>query len=452
MTDTGNLSDNYLDRDRQHLLHPLHNDALHRDHGHVWVRGEGSKLIDADGRAYIDGLSGLWNVTAGHGRQELVDAATQQMSELAYCSGYAGSTNPAAIELAERLAAITYPDINHFFFTSGGGESSDTCFKTARYYWRMLGKPEKTKVISRSFSYHGVTLAAMSATGLSAYWPMFEPRVPGFSQIASPYPYRYESDDNVSPGIAAANELEQAILQEGPDTVAMFFAEPVQGAGGVIVPPDDYFPRIREICDEYDVLLVADEVITGFGRTGKMFGLEHWGVEPDMIQFAKAITSGYFPFGGVGMSGRIVDTLNSGDAVWMHSYTYSAHPVGCRVALATLDIVESEDFVQQAADKGEYLLNQLRDALGNHPNMGDIRGLGMMAAVEYVQDKATKAAFPVEDGIGAKINLACQRRGLFSRISGTAIFCIAPPIVTSEVELKELVDIVRAATIEVLRE
>jgi adenosylmethionine-8-amino-7-oxononanoate aminotransferase len=437
-----------LSRDQAHMIHPLHNAAVHA-HGHVWVHADGIMLTDADGRSYIDGLSGLWNVVAGHGRDELADAAAKQMKTLAYCSGYAGSSNPQAIELAERIAGLTYPTINHFFFTSGGGESSESCFKTARYYWRLKGKPNKTKVISRIWGYHGVTLAAMSATGISSYWPMFEPRVPGFLHIPSPYPYRYEAPDGISQGVAAANELEQAILHEGPDTVAMFFAEPVQGAGGVIVPQDDYFPRIREICDKYDVLLVSDEVITGFGRTGKMFGLEHWNVEPDMIQFAKAITSGYFPLGGIGINEEILQTLNSGEMTWMHAFTYSAHPVGCAVALRNLDIIEQEDFVGQARDKGKYFLDALNSALAGHSNVGDVRGLGLMAAVEIVQDKATKAEFAAEEKIGIKVHAAAEEHGLFSRMRGD-VFCLAPPIVISEPELDRVVSILRDAIVDVL--
>jgi putrescine---pyruvate transaminase len=440
----------FLSRDQAHLIHPLHSPAVHQA-GHVWIKGEGAILIDADGKQYLDALSGLWNVTAGHGRRELVEAAARQMQTLPYCSGYAGSTNPRAIELAERLAELTYPSINRFFFTSGGGEASDTSFKTARYYWKLKGKPEKTKVISRQWGYHGVTLAAMSATGISSYWPMFEPRVPGFLQIPSPYPYRYEAPPGISPGLAAANELEQAILQEGPDTVAMFLAEPVQGAGGVIVPQDDYFGRIREICDKYDVLLVADEVITGFGRTGTMFGLEHWNIEPDMIQFAKAITSGYFPLGGVGVSDEIAEVFDSGSSVYMHAYTYSAHPVGCAVGLAMLDIIEKENFPAQAAEKGEYLLSKLRAALAAHPHVGDVRGLGLMAAVEFVQDKTTKAEFPPEQQIGVKVHAAAQQRGLFSRLRGD-VFCIAPPIVTTTAQLDQLVDGLQGAVVEVLGE
>jgi adenosylmethionine-8-amino-7-oxononanoate aminotransferase len=427
-----------LARDLAHLIHPLHAPSLQKG-AHVWVKGEGARLIDADGKEYLDGLSGLWNVNVGHGRKELAQAAYDQMATLGYCSGYTGSSNPAAIELAERLASWTYPSIKKFFFTSGGGESSDSSFKTARYYWRLKGKPGKTKVISRQWGYHGVTLAAMSATGIASYWPMFEPRVPGFVHIPSPYPYRYPTPAGVAQGIAAANELEKAILQEGPDTVGMFLAEPVQGAGGVIPPQDDYFPRIREICSKYEVLLVSDEVITGFGRTGTKFGLEHWGVEPDMMQFAKGITSGYFPLGGIGISEEVAKTLESADPVWMHAYTYSSHPVGCRVALANMDIIEREGLVSEAKRKGKKLLEGLR-GLASHPHVGDVRGLGMMCAVEMVKDKATKEEFPAGDKVGARVHEEAQKRGLFSRHRGD-VFLIAPPLVTTDAEIDRIVNI-----------
>jgi len=433
-----------LERDHQHLIHPLHTRAGHSN-GRVWVSGEGAVLVDANGDAYLDGLSGLWNNTAGNGRAELVAAAAQQMSELAFMSGYAGSSNERAIELAERLANLAYPNINRFYFTSGGGEATDSNIKMARYYWKLKGKPDKTKVISRVLGYHGVTLAAMCATGISTYWPMFEPRIPGFSHIPSPYPYRYEAPPGISQGIAAANELEKQILAEGPDTVAMFIAEPVQGAGGVIPPQADYFKRIREICDQYDVLLVADEVITGFGRTGKMFALEHWGVQPDLIQFAKAITSGYFPFGGIGVSDEIADAMDAEGKPWMHAYTYSAHPVGCSVALAMLNIIEKESFPAQAAAKGERLLSELQAALGGHPNVGDVRGLGLMCAVEVVKDRATKAQFTPDDGIGAQLTKAMVERGLFTRLKGEDVICLAPPIVTTNEQLDSIVERVASA-------
>ena len=437
-----------IERDLEHLIHPLHSRATHKD-GHVWVSGEGAVMVDADGREYLDGLSGLWNVALGHGREELAQAARDQMAELAYCSGYAGSSNLRAIELAEKLSGLTYPSITRFFFTSGGGEASETSFKVARSYWKLRGFPSKTKVISRQWGYHGVTLAAMSATGISAYWPLFEPRVPGFLQIPSPYPYRYQCPPGASPGIAAADELERAILREGPETVAMFLAEPVQGAGGVIVPQEDYFPRIREICDQYDVLFVADEVITGFGRTGKWFALEHWGVEPDLMQFAKAITSGYFPLGGVGVTERVARALDQSGSPWMHAYTYSAHPVGCAVALRTLEILEREGLPAEAAVKGDYLLDRLKGSLADHPHVGEVRGKGLMCAVEYVKNKASKEEFDPAEKVGERLSAEARRRGLFSRARGD-IFFIAPPLVTSMDQLDRIVAILSEATEAVL--
>ena len=429
-----------IDRDIAHLVHPLHNQAAHES-AKIWVGGKGAYIEDSEGNEYIDCLSGLWNNTAGNGRPELADAAAAQMRQMAFVSGYAGSSNPRAIELSERLAHLTYPSINHFYLTSGGGESTDSNIKLARYYWKLKGKPDKTKVISRIWGYHGVTLAAMCATGIPAYWPMFEPRIPGFSHIPSPYPYLYEAPEgSKSQGIAAADELEKQILEEGADTVAMFIAEPVQGAGGVIVPQEDYFKRIREICDQYEVLLVADEVITGFGRTGKMFGLEHWGIEPDLMQFAKAITSGYFPLGGIGISDEIASVMNDSGSPWMHAYTYSSHPVGCAVALAMMDIVENEDFVGQAQTKGKHLLVKLKEALADHPHVGEVRGLGMMCGVELVKDKATKEMFDASDGIGAKVHAETVKRGMFSRVRGDC-YCVAPPIVTSESTIDDIASI-----------
>ncbi len=438
-----------VNRDAAHLVHPLHSPSAHAT-AQVWAGGEGAYLVDVEGNRFIDGLSGLWNNTAGNGRSELADAAARQMKEMAFASGYVGSTNPRAIELAERLAGLTYPGINHFYLTSGGGESTDSNIKMARYYWKLMGKPEKTKVISRIWGYHGVTFAAMCATGIAPYWGMFEPRIPGFSHIPSPYPYLYEAPEGASSqGIAAADELEKKILEEGPDTVAMFIAEPVQGAGGVIVPQDDYFPRIRQICDKYDVLLVSDEVITGFGRTGRMFGLEHWGVQPDLIQFAKAITSGYFPLGGIGISDEIAAVMNDSGSPWMHAYTYSSHPVGCAVALAMLDLIEREQFVDQARDKGRRLLVKLKEALADHPHVGEVRGLGLMCAVEYVQDKAAKTPFDASEAIGSRIHAETVKRGMFSRVRGDA-YCIAPPIVTDETTLDQIPQIMAEATKAVL--
>ncbi|MGR3914589.1 MAG: aspartate aminotransferase family protein [Gammaproteobacteria bacterium] len=437
-----------LARDHRHLIHPLHHTAGHAD-GRVWVRGEGAHLYDADGNRFIDGLSCLWNVSAGHGRRELRDAAAAQMDALAFSSSYAGGSNRPAIELAERLAQMLYPRINNFYFTCGGGEATDSNIKLARSYWKARGKPDKSKVISRIWGYHGVTLAAMCATGIAGYWKAFAPVIPGFSHIPAPDPYHYPAPaDGASQGIAAANELEKEILKQGADSVAMFIAEPVQGAGGVIVPPADYFARIREICDQYEVLLVSDEVITGFGRTGKMFGLQHYGVEPDLMQFAKSVTSGALPLGGIGMSDEIAETITAGETPWMHAYTYSGHPTSCAVALATLDIIEKEDLPGQAARKGKFLLDKLHAALDAHAHVGNVRGQGMMAGVEVVEDKATKKWFAPGFGLGAKLTRAMMRRGLYTRVRSEVI-CIAPPLITPESTLEEIAGIVRDAVDEV---
>jgi adenosylmethionine-8-amino-7-oxononanoate aminotransferase len=431
-----------LDTDAAHLLHPLHHPTSYGT-ARVWVSGSGALIKDANGRDYIDGLSGLWNVNVGHGRQELADAARAQMATLAFHSSYAGGSNQPAIRLAERLSGLVYPSINAFYFTSGGAEATETSFKTARFYWKAVGKPDKFKVISRKRAYHGLTLAAMSATGLPAFWPMFEPRTPGFSHIDAPDPYRFTSPDpSLSIGVAAANQLEEAILREGADTVAAFIAEPVQGAGGVIVPPADYFPRIREICNKHDVLLIADDVITGFGRTGRWFGLEHYGIEPDIMQFAKGITSGYVPLGGVGVSDRVRDAINGVPAGkrWMHAYTYSGHPTCCAVALANIDILEGEQLVDRAKMAGDRLLKGLR-SLESMDGVGNVRGLGLMAAVEVVADKTTKQLFPPEAGITQKLTDALLDRGLYTRVALDCI-CIAPPLVTTDAQIDRIVAIV----------
>jgi adenosylmethionine-8-amino-7-oxononanoate aminotransferase len=434
-----------LDVDRAHLIHPLHHPSAHAG-TRIWVSGTGAVITDSTGRDYIDGLSGLWNVNVGHGRQELADAARQQMATLAYHSTYAGSSNEKAIALAERLSRLVYPSINTFYFTSGGAEASETSFKTARFYWKALGKPEKIKVISRHRAYHGLTLAAMSATGLPAFWPMFEPRTPGFLHVAAPDPYRFiNTTPEISLGVAAANALEEAILREGPDTVAAFIAEPIQGAGGVIVPPADYFTRIREICTRHDVLFIADDVITGFGRTGRWFGLEHYGVEPDIMLFAKGITSGYVPLGGVGVSDTVRDVINGvpPGKRWMHAFTYSGHPTCCAVALSNLDIIERERLVERSAAGGARLLEKLR-ALEALKAVGHVRGQGLIAAVEVVADKTTKSLFPAEAGMTQRLTDALLERGLYTRVALDCI-CIAPPLVTTDAQLDQIVDIVRDA-------
>ncbi|GCL61872.1 aminotransferase family protein [Pseudaquabacterium pictum] len=437
-----------LERDHRHLVHSLHNEGVHLA-GNVWVRGEGTELIDADGRRYVDAMSGLWNVTLGYGRPELVAAATRQMGELAYASGYAGSSNLQALALGERLAGLVYPNVNRFFFTSGGGESTDSTIKTARYYWKAMGRPGKHKTISLLGGYHGVTLAAMCATGMPAYWPAFEPRMTGFVHIPNHDVYRYPVSPGADPASAAADELERAILAEGPESVALFIAEPVMG-GGAYVPPPGYFQRIRAICDKYDVLFAADEVITGFGRTGRLFALGHWGVQPDLVQFAKGITSGYVPLGGIGLSDKVAAVFDRpGADTWMHCYTYSGHPVACAVALAAIDVVQSEGLPARAEVLGSRMLAGLRAALGSHPHVGDVRGLGLIGAVELVEDRATKAGFDPARKIGPQVLAQMRARGVVTRGRGDTVY-LGPALVSSEATVDRIVRTVAEAVHAVL--
>jgi len=432
--------------DHAHLLHPQHHPADHLN-PQIWVSGKGATITDIEGRTYIDGLSGMWNVNLGHGRRELVEAATAQLSTLAFATGYAGSSTVPAIELAERLREVVYPSIEAFYFTSGGGDATDTSIRTARYFFRATGRPEKTKVIALRLSYHGSTVAASSATGVDEFSSVFGPRLPGFLHIPSPHPYRFEGPAGVPAGEAAANLLEQAILEEGAQTVAAFIAEPVQGGGGgVIVPPEGYFQRIREICDRHDVLFISDDVITGFGRTGRWFGLEHWGVEPDIVQFAKGVTSGYIPLGGVGVSARIKSVLDAAPSArrWWHGYTYSGHPVACAVALANIRVIQEEELVSRVEILGRRLRAGLTAGVGEHPNVGEVRGIGLLAGIELVADRETKEGFPADAQVPRRLRAALRERGLVTRVLDNAI-CLAPPFVTTEDQVDRIVEIVTEA-------
>lgn len=431
-----------LESDQAHLIHPLHHTGDHAS-PLLLVEGQGAMLRDAEGREYIDGLASLWNVNVGHGRAELAEAAAAQMRRLAYTSAYVGFTNEPAIHLAGRLLRLAYPNLSGVYFTTSGAESNETAFKVARYFWKRRGRPEKTKIIARHHAYHGVTMAAMSATGIPAYHTMFAPMVPGFVHIPPPYPYRH-------PG-SMADALEAALREQDPDTVAAFIAEPVIGAGGVIPPTPDYFPRIREICDRHQVLFIADEVITGFGRTGRWFALEHWGVQPDIVTFAKGVTSAYLPLGGVMVSREIHQAILDAPPAerFMHAATYSAHPTCCAVGLRNLDIFEREGLVERAAVLGRRLLDRLQ-TLRDLTVVGEVRGLGLMGGVELVEDQRTKAPAL---GLGARVLAGARQRGLVTRMRAGQrgehpigdVICLAPPLVISEAQVDRIVEILREA-------
>jgi len=433
--------------DQDHLIHPLHHPSEHLE-PMVYVRGRGAMVTDIQGRDYIDGLAGLWNVNVGHGREELGKAAADQMGELAYYSCYTGSSNIPAIQLADKLIELAPKNMQAVFFTSGGAESNESAFKTARFYWKAKGKPDKTKIISRFNAYHGVTLQAMSATGMSPYWKMFEPRVPGFIHIPTCYPYRQDgAKPGETAGQTAARLLEEAIVREGPDTVAAFIAEPIHGGGGVIYPTDDYFPLVRQVCDRHQVLFIADEVITGFCRTGKWFAMEHWKVNPDILSFAKGVSSGYLPLGGIMVSKTIkeaMDTVKLEDR-WMHAYTYSGHPTCCAVGIKNLEIMERERLWERAALMGKRLHEGLHAAFDDHPNLGDIRsGKGLLAAVELVEDKATKKMFDPDKKVGPRLMQEMTKRGLVTRARMENIF-FSPPLVITEDQLDRMISITRDA-------
>jgi putrescine aminotransferase len=447
--------------DRDHLIHPLHH-PIDSAEPIIYVSGRGATVRDISGHEYLDGLSGLWNVNVGHGRAELADAAAGQMNELAYFSGYVGSSNIPAIMLANRLVEIADSNMQAVFFTSGGAEANESALKTARFYWKARGKPGKVKVIARHEGYHGVTLQAMSATSMGSYWKMFEPRVPGFVHIQSCYPYRFEgARPGETVGQAAARELEEAILREGPETVASFIGEPIHGAGGVIYPTDDYWPLVREICTRHDVLLIADEVITGFCRTGRWFGLAHWNVRPDIVTFAKGVTSGYLPLGGIIVSKAIKDVMDSVKPAdrWMHAFTYSAHPTCCAVALKNLEILQRERLMENATNRGERLHSALMAAFADHPHAGDVRGgKGLLAAVELVEDRVTKKNFASDRKVSPRLQAEMMKRGVVTRTRpaagahpapGDTVF-FAPPLVVTEAEIDRLVSVARDATRAVL--
>ncbi|MCC6781177.1 MAG: aspartate aminotransferase family protein [Hyphomicrobiales bacterium] len=413
--------------DKQHVIHPGTSIKRNSERGPIiHVSGKGSKVYDTAGKAYIDGYAAMGAQIVGYGRREIIDAITQQLSQLPCSTNYYHFSNPAAIQLAAKLAEITPGDLTRTFFTCGGSEANESAIKMTRCYFAVQGTPQKHKIISRRGGYHGLTIATMTATGIPQFQKNFGPMAPGFVQVEP-----FDPDD-----------LEAAIEAEGADTVAAFFAEPILGVGGHKVPPDDYFARVRAICDRHDVLLVADEVVTGFGRTGKMFGVQNWNVVPDVMTFAKGLTSGYLPLGAAVVSRRIADGLEVGlgDGLFSHGFTYSGHAACCAAALASLEIVEREDLPARAAETGAYLRKQL-EGLASSPIVGEIRGLGMTAAVELWKDPKARVAFDTPGAAGALVNRMALERGVIIRPSGDTI-TIRPPLVLTREEVDTLVNVV----------
>ncbi len=443
--------DELVAADKRHLVHPLTRQRAFTEDGPlIVVAAQGSEVQLADGRMLIDGAAGLWCVNVGHGRAELAEAAANQMNTVAFTPTFGGFSNIPAIQLSERLANLAPGDLNSVMFTSGGSESNESAFKLARFYWNQLGQPTKSVIISHDRGYHGLSLATTTSTGLTQYHPDFGPLAPGFAYIPSPYCYRCECGDDCDPStctVDTGRALEAEILRLGPENVAAFIVEPVLGTGGVIVPPIGYLKAVREVCTRLGVLMIADEVITGFGRTGRWFGVEHEDVVPDMLTFAKGVTSGYIPLGGVMISDRVQEVLRSvpDDHALMHGFTYSGHPVSCAVALKNLDIIEREGLVERAAATGAYLKSKL-DGLRELPFVGDVRGRGMMTCVEIVANKDTRDRFPFT-GVARTAAVAKSARefGLITRPLLDDILLLAPPLVITEDECDRAVNALASA-------
>jgi adenosylmethionine-8-amino-7-oxononanoate aminotransferase len=415
----------------------------------VIVRGEGPYVFDAQGRRYLDALAGLFVNQLGHGRTDLAQAAAAQASELAYFPLWSYA-HPTAIQLAERIAGMAPGDLNRVFFTTGGGEAVESAWKLAKNYFRLTGRPLKHKVISRAIAYHGTTQGALSITGLPALKAVFEPLVPSTFRVPNTNFYRapQHGDDAEAFGRWAADQIAVAIENEGPETVAAVFLEPVQNSGGCFPPPPGYFQRVREICDEYDVLLVSDEVICAFGRLGHMFGAERYGYQPDIITVAKGLTSGYSPLGAMIATDRLMEPFREGASMFAHGYTFGGHPVSTAVAMKNLDIFEAEGINEHVlATEGAFrsTLEKLKDL----PIVGDVRGAGFFYGIELVKDKTTKETFDdaeAERLLRGFLSKALYDEGLYCRADdrGDPVIQLSPPLICEQEHFDEIEQKLRA--------
>jgi adenosylmethionine-8-amino-7-oxononanoate aminotransferase len=438
------------DLDRRHLIHPITEFRKQEQGGsRIIVGGKGVRVETSDGRTAIDGFSGLFNINVGHGRTEIGDAVHAQMQRLAYYPSFYDVSNEPSIRLAERLAGLFPADrgLDRFLFTSGGSDANETNFRLARLYHCSRGDTGRAKVLSRRSSFHGITRAAGSATTLPAYH-VFADRDPLHLEVAAPYCLRCEfGKERSTCGLACAEDLGAVVAREGPETISAIVAEPIQGTGGIILPPTDYFTRLQEICREHGILLILDEVITGFGRTGKWFGMEHFGIEPDLVSFAKGVTSGYLPLGGVAVRNEVYETIRDQSPPglpFMGGLTYNNHPAACTAALANLDIIEGEGLVENARRMGTRLRDALESRLGAHPFVREIRGFGLLAAIECAQPGSLEPVGGRPMVFTSAVSHQSWDRGLIARALWETV-ALAPPLCITPAEVDEVVDILGAA-------
>jgi adenosylmethionine-8-amino-7-oxononanoate aminotransferase len=437
----------YSAGDLAHLIHPLTDHSQLSEIGPlVIVRGEGCELIAEDGRRIIDGFAGLWTVNLGHGRQDLIDAATAQLQKLPYAATFGGVSSPPAIELAERIAGLAPPGLSGVFFTSGGSEANETAIKLARRHWIRSDQPQKSIVLAHERSYHGLSGVTTTATRLTPYHGEFGVGAADIVEVPAPYAYRCPAGIPCNPAtcpVCQGEALEQSIEELGAERVAAVIVEPVFGSGGVIVPPPGYLRRLREICDRHEVLMIADEVITGFGRTGAWFGCDHEEISPDMITFAKGVTSGYVPLGGVVVSDALWDELRDPSrrpGYLMHGFTHSGHPVACAVGLANIEAIEREGLLARVGEASKTLATMVAP-LRDHPEVGEVRHAGLMVGIELVADKETRQRWPVEAARGRRAAQVARDRGLLTRGLLDDILCLTPPFTISDEMMARAVEI-----------
>ena len=431
----------WQDLARGHLLSPFTDQQqLGAKGARIVTRADGVYLWDSEGHKILDAMAGLWCVNVGYGRRELAGAAHRQMLELPYYNLFFQTAHPPAIELAKTIAELAPEGMNHVFFTGSGSESNDTVLRLVRHYWALKGQPSKKVIIGRLNGYHGSTVAGASLGGMAAMHEQGDLPIPGITHIAQPYWYgEGGAMDPQAFGEWAADQLEKKILEVGEENVAAFIAEPIQGAGGVIIPPDSYWPRVRQILAKYAILFIADEVICGFGRTGEWFGSQYYGLEPDLMPIAKGLTSGYLPMGGVIVRDELAATLAAGGE-FFHGYTYSGHPVAAAVALENIRILREEGIVERVKRETAPYLQKRWQELADHPLVGEARGLGMLGALELVRDKQSRARFA--GGVGMRCREHCFRNGLIMRAVGDTMI-ISPPLVIAPEQIDELLGLVR---------